>query len=133
MSTILILISIFILGILFWTLSTPGEPSKDKDDEKVQDETFQEQLLRRRSADKEIEERFADIEERRYRRKTDTIQPVEGIDTVNGDFSLPYLVDEIIPDKSRFKIYKRTLANSEIYARKGDFLTSISPSRCSLL
>ncbi len=45
---------------------------------------------------------------------------------MSEEFKLPYLTDEIISETSRFRVYRRTLINAEIYAKKGDFATATS-------
>ncbi len=84
------------------------------------DEKTQEQILRRRSADKEIEDEAPD-----HRRKSDKSLQEAPIDD-ELPFRLPYLTDEIIPATSRFRVYRRTLLNSEAYAAKELFPTAIS-------
>ncbi len=121
MEIVLLFILFLIVFILFWALSgekgdvpvieekpeKPGEDSPDK-------------IFRRRAADKEIEE-----ESKYHRRKTDEPLPPESHE-IDDSFDLPYLTDEVFSPSSRSRVYRRTLMNAEIYARKGDFTTAIS-------
>ncbi len=120
MTTILVVIFIFIFSLLVWALYSKGETPAVEKEEKPEDQT-----LRRRTADKAIEEQFPDSEGHRYRRKED-IETIEEISKVEDDFTLPYTADEIIPENSKYWVYNRTLVNSEIYAMKGDIPTAIS-------
>ena len=109
--------------ILIWAFL--GSTSEEKTTEvKETNEGKPEKIFRRRATDREIEEEFPDDSPRR-RRKSD-YTPEEAPQEPDQAFELPYLADEIISDTSRFRIYKRTLKNSEIYAMKGDFSTAIS-------
>ncbi|MBN2079516.1 MAG: hypothetical protein JW838_11165 [Spirochaetes bacterium] len=123
MNIILIIILLVIILILIWALlggrsdvmGTPGEASRDE----------QEATFRRRASDKEIEKQYPEEDIHPRRRKTDASEePLP--DEPEAPFKLPYLADEIIPATSRFRIYRRTLLNSEIYAGKGDYATAIS-------
>ena len=118
MNIILISSLIVILGIFLWALLTP---EKSREESREGTDT-PEKMFRRRASDAEIEEKFPDDKER-HRRKTDV---KEELAEVEEDFNLPFQVDEIIPEYSRFIIYRRTLLNAEIYAKKGDFSTAIS-------
>ena len=118
MNLILISSLIIILGIFLWALLTP---EKDRDEAREGADT-PEKVFRRRASDAEIEEKFPDDREQ-HRRKTDV---KEELAEVEEDFKLPFQVDEIIPEYSRFIIYRRTLLNAEIYAKKGDFSTAVS-------
>lgn len=121
MDTFLLLTFLLILGILLWALLGKGGGQERR----RRDEDSPESLYRRRESDKEIEEEFPEDKEHPRRRKSD-VKPDEKPDEVESDFELPYLADDIITDRSRFKVFKRTVLNSEIYARKGDFKTAIS-------
>ncbi len=124
MNIILIIILITILMILSWaifsnktdtSIAIKPEPEKPLTEEP-------EKILRRRSADREIEKEFP----------AGKISPDSSIETshdrdeVSGQIQLPFPTSEIIPDGSRFKLYKRALINSEIYARRGDIETAVS-------
>jgi len=119
MNIILILLLFFILLIALWALLGKSDSrGPDKED-------APERIFRKRATDQEIEKHFPDRGDHPRRRKSDydSVEPAEDIDE---EFKLPYKVDEIIPETSRFRIYRRTLMNSEIYARKKDFHTAIS-------
>ena len=120
MITLIVVLFIFISLLLAWAFF-----SKEVNTSKVPEEKSAEKELRRRAADKAIEEQFPDEEGHPYRRKQD-IEALEESSKVEEDFNLPYLADEIIPEGSKHWIYNRILVNSEIYARKGDFPTAIS-------
>ena len=122
MNIILIAVLMIILLIIAWLLfSSRNEEITAKTAEiKKPDESEPEKILRRRASDRAIEQEFPE-------------EPESGIDPErirksdsSGVFELPYSANEIIPDNSRFKLYKRTLINSEIYAIKGDYETAIS-------
>ncbi|MCU0847428.1 MAG: hypothetical protein MUD12_06030 [Spirochaetes bacterium] len=119
MNIILIIVLIAIVSLLFWTLfSDRGEKSSlDASADRLPDKTF-----RRRSTDQEIEEKFPDANMPGGidRRQTQPHPDKEDL------IDLPYDADDIIPESSRFRIYRRTLVNSEIYAKKGDLSTAIS-------
>lgn len=119
MNIILILLLFFILLITLWALlgkSEGTEPDKEEAPEKI---------FRKRATDQEIEKHFPDSSDHPRRRKSD-FDSVETTEDIDDEFNIPYKVDEIIPETSRFRIYRRTLINSEIYARKKDFHTAIS-------
>jgi hypothetical protein len=128
MNTLIILVFITILTVLAWALfggqnrvvTTPGPDDKDKPETGT--DTEPEKILRRRASDRAIEEEFPE------RRRSDDISRKRIIDTgeAPAPFELPYSANNIIPDNSRFRMYKRILLNSEIYARKGDIDTAIS-------
>lgn len=122
MNLIIILVIIAITALLIWIFLTSREETAARD---VIEEKTQEKILRRRASDKEIEE---EIPERR--RSTDQQPPASGGAAGESQeerpFKLPYLTDEIIPPNSRFRVYRRTLLNSEVYAGKGLYSTSIS-------
>ena len=123
MNIFLTIILVFMVMILIWAFL--GSASEEKTTEvKETNEGKPEKIFRRRATDREIEEEFPDDTPRR-RRKSD-YTPEEAPQEPDQAFELPYLADEIISDTSRFRIYKRTLKNSEIYAMKGDFSTAIS-------
>ncbi|MFH0976055.1 MAG: hypothetical protein V1874_09765 [Spirochaetota bacterium] len=122
MTTLLAILLIFILVLVIWALFGKGGGSvKDQETKPEAGET----PLRRRAADKAIEEQFPDAEIHPFRRKED-IEALEEISKVDEDFKLPYSANEIIPEGSKYWVYNRILMNSEIYARKGDFPTAIS-------
>lgn len=121
MNTILIIILLVILFILAWALFGSEEKAVKSDAR----ETKPEALLRRRASDREIEEKFPDHQTQPQRRKSD-LESLEHLKDVSDEFKLPYLTDEIISETSRFRVYRRTLINAEIYAKKGDFATATS-------
>jgi len=130
MGTVLIILVFVIILILIWALFGGDREESDtprmRNDEKTAAET-PEKMFRKRSSDREIEEAFPEDQLKR-RRKTDQSVPEPGEPQEETDegFKLPYLADQIIPEASRLRVYKRTLANSEIYAGKGDYNTAIS-------
>ncbi len=119
MNIVLILLLLLIVVILIWALFGTSEKIIEHEKHDTPDV-----LLRRRATDREIEEKYPD---RRVplRRKTDA-ETLEEIREIDDEFKLPYLTDEIISEASRFRVYRRTLINAEIYARKADFTTAIS-------
>ncbi len=121
MNTILIIILLVILFILAWALFGAEDQGAKTADKQAQPEA----LLRRRSSDREIEEKFPDSHAQPLRRKSD-LDSLEHIKDVSEEFKLPYMTDEIISETSRFRVYRRTLINAEIYAKKGDFATAVS-------
>lgn len=122
MNIVLMIILLVIIVILAWALLGGKGDLMGRDDD---DSREQEVTLRRRAADKELEKEFPDGTGPRRRRKSDPAS--EEADTEpDKPFKLPYLADEIIPENSRFRIYRRTLINSEIYAAKSDYNTAIS-------
>ena len=121
MITILIIILLVILFILAWALFGSEEKPGAKDAKEERPEA----LLRRRATDREIEEKFPDRQARPQRRKSD-LESLEHLKDVADEFKLPYITDEIISEASRFRVYRRTLMNAEIYAKKGDFQTATS-------
>ncbi|HSV98330.1 MAG TPA: hypothetical protein VLM75_15520 [Spirochaetota bacterium] len=121
MNTILIIILMVILFILAWALFGSDDQSSKTPGEGAQPEA----LLRRRASDREIEEKFPDRQAQPLRRKSD-LDSLEHMKDISGEFKLPYLTDEIITETSGFRVYRRTLINAEIYAKKGDFATATS-------
>lgn len=121
MNTILIIILLVILFILAWALFGADEQAGKSPEKQAQPEA----LLRRRASDREIEEKFPDHQAQPLRRKSD-LESLEHLKDVSEEFKLPYLTDEIISETSRFRVYRRTLINAEIYAKKGDFATATS-------
>ncbi len=119
MNIVLIITLLTIILILIWALF--GKEEIKAEQAKTPEPDI---LLRRRASDREIEESFPD-ERKSYRRRSD-MQELEKISAVDSDFNLPYSIDEIIPESSGFRIYRRTIANAEIYAKKGDFATAVS-------
>lgn len=123
MNIILIIILLIIVFILIWALmgDRTSVPEETEGDSRQQEVT-----LRRRASDKKIEREYPD-ERTPRRRKSDlaTESPSEA-DEAAVPFNLPYPAEEIIPDTSQFRIYRRTLLNSEVYAGKGDYATAIS-------
>ena len=122
MDMVLIIVSFLIVLLLLWTFF--GSSSDEKVESSEETGKKPERIFRRRATDREIEEEFPDDEPRRRRRSDLTPEKVKT--EADTSFKLPYLADDIISDTSRFRIYKRTLKNSEIYAVKGDFSTAIS-------
>jgi len=123
MNIILIAVLMIILLIIAWLLFSGRNEEiivKPADLTKPE-ETEPEKILRRRASDRAIEQEFpeepapGDLKPERIRESDSS-----------GVFEIPYPANEIIPDNSRFKLYKRTLTNSEIYAIKGDYETAIS-------
>ncbi len=121
MNIILIIILIALIIILIWALLGGRSDLSGDSDEALQEH---ERTLRRRAADKEIEKVYPEKSHHPMTRKTDREEAASEGEA--KPFRLPYLADEIIPETSRFGIYRRTLLNSEIYAAKGDFSTAIS-------
>ncbi len=81
-----------------------------------------EKILRRRSADRAIEKEFP-----AERRGDDISSESAGErEDIGGQIQLPFPANDIIADGSRFKLYKRALINSEIYAKRGDIETAVS-------
>ena len=118
MNLIIILVITAVAALLIWLFLTSKEEAVVK--EALEGKT-QENILRRRASDKEIEEEIPE-----KRRSTDR-EPAEASENRDeSPFKLPYLTDEIIPPNSRFRVYRRTLLNSEVYAGKGLYSTSIS-------
>lgn len=124
MNIILIIIFIAIMLILAWAIfsnkpepvvQTKTEPPKPEIDEP-------ERILRRRSSDKAIEKEYP-----AERINADTAaENLYDKEDITGQIKLPFPPNDIIPDGSRFKLYKRALINSEIYAKRGDIETAIS-------
>ena len=121
MNTLLIIILLFLISILAWALL--GERTSVSEDEKGGEPP--EKIFRRRASDREIESEFPDDSVGIKRRKSDRETFTEDQD-IEKRFKIPFLADEIIPETSRFRLYRRTLVNSEIYAKKGDYNTAIS-------
>lgn len=122
MNIILIIILLVIILILIWALlGGKSDVMGRAEAGSEEDKTF-----RRRSSDKEIEKRFPESAMPPRRRKSDLTSDEAEPSGAEQPFKLPYLADEIIPETSRFRIYRRTLLNSEIYATKGDYSTAIS-------
>ncbi len=119
MNILLTVLLIAIVLILVWALFGKEETALEREKPKAPDV-----LLRRRAADREIEQTFPD-DKQFIRRKTD-LDSLDKVREIEDNFKLPYTTDEIIPEASRFRIYRRTLINAEIYAKKGDFNTAIS-------
>lgn len=124
MNILIILVFITILTVLAWALfggpARTVEPPKPAEEKKPEIEP--DRILRRRASDRAIEEEFPE------RRRSDDIsrESIPDYSESQSAFELPYSANSIIPDSSRFRMYKRTLINSEIYARKGDIDTAIS-------
>ncbi len=121
MVTLIVVLFIFVFVLLAWAFYSKGDDTPSQTEEEKPQED-----LRRRAADKEIEEKFPDPDSHQYRRKEDFEAFEELSGEVADDFRLPYVADEIIPEGSKYWVYNRILLNSEIYARKGDFPTAIS-------
>ena len=129
MTTILTIAGIAIVLILLWALNSEkdkgGSTSSAASGGGGDDDIAPDQTLRRRASDKEIE--HSEEEDTTPKRRASDNEPQVTDDQVkDSEIRLPYSADEIIPDSSRFRIYKRTLQNSEIYAIKGDISTAIS-------
>ena len=123
MNYILLGLIFIIFTITAWALLGKGDPGEEGE------EPTPEKKFRRRTSDQDIERAFPDDIPQKGRRKSDksagdTMSSSE--EETGEDFKLPYSADEIISDSSRFRIYIRTLLNSEVYARKGDYETAIS-------
>ncbi len=125
MNIILIIILLVIILILIWALLGGKSDIVDRREGGVSEE---DKTFRRRASDKEIEKEFPESAVPHRRRKSDIAadEAAAAEEDQQGPFKLPYLADEIIPEMSRFRIYRRTLLNSEIYASKGDYSTAIS-------
>ncbi len=119
MTAILVISLLFIVSVLIWALFT-GRNGKAIEDPALKDSTF-----RRRSADRQIEKQFPDDPFGRGGGESDAVDAGE-TEKDGGTFKLPYLADDIIPEFSRFRIYRRTLINSEVYAHKRSYDTAIS-------
>ena len=123
MNYFLLALIFIILIITAWALMGKGDAREGGE------EVTPERKFRRRAADQEIEREHPEDTPQKGRRKADRAG-AEGAgdedDETGANFKLPYSVDEIISDASRFRIYKRTLLNSEVYAKKGDHETAIS-------
>ncbi|TAL37224.1 MAG: hypothetical protein EPN93_05905 [Spirochaetes bacterium] len=121
MNIALIIILLVILIILAWALFSTDDLKVERE---KQEQPRSDILLRRRASDKEIEENYP--EERKFtRRATDPPESAPRTE-VDEEFKLPYPTDEIINENSRFRVYRRTLMNAEIYAKKSDFNTAVS-------
>lgn len=124
MSIALILILAAILMILAWAIFSnrqetilPAPPVEGKDQPEEP-----EKILRRRSSDRAIEKEYPE-------EKLESGAPTESFaekGDLSGQIKLPFPANDIIPERSRFKLYKRALINSEIYAKRGDIETAIS-------
>jgi hypothetical protein len=123
MNYFLLALIFIILIITAWALMGKGDAREGGE------EVTPERKFRRRAADQEIEREHPAETPQKGRRKSDR-PGADGSgdedDEPDANFKLPYSVDEIISDASRFRIYKRTLLNSEVYAKKGDHETAIS-------
>ncbi len=128
MNILLIIILLVIILLLIWALMGGKGDVMDRREGEPGGASEEDKTFRRRASDKKIEKEFPERSAQQRRRKSD-IGPEEAEaseDEQLAPFKLPYLADEIIPETSRFRIYRRTLVNSEIYASKGDFATAIS-------
>ncbi|HOP28303.1 MAG TPA: hypothetical protein PKZ64_01950 [Spirochaetota bacterium] len=123
MSIILVIALVIILLLLAWALfGSRGTPADIPEKKSAADNDSPERVLRRRASDRAIEREFP---EEKAPELTGSEPVPESRDT-SGALQLPFSANEIIPDNSRFRLYKRTLINSEVYARKGDIETAIS-------
>lgn len=123
MSIILVIALVIILLLLAWALFGTGEGRAGIPEKKAPAESDEpERVLRRRASDRAIEKEFPEEE----RAEAPGRQPKPEVQEPAGILQLPFTANEIIPDNSRFKLYKRTLINSEVYAKKGDIETAIS-------
>jgi hypothetical protein len=123
MSIILVIALVIILLLLAWALfGSRGAPAEIPEKKAPAENDEPERVLRRRASDRAIEREFPEekIPEQPGR------EPLPESQEPSGALQLPFSANEIIPDNSRFKLYKRTLINSEVYARKGDIETAIS-------
>jgi len=128
MNIILILTIVAILMIIAWAIR--GERIETKEDQPAKDQPIierenkdePERIFRRRASDREIEKEYP-TEESSYAPIDESVYDRRNTD---GQIELPFSANEIISDGSRFKLYKRALLNSEIYAKRGDFETAIS-------
>jgi len=118
--------------ILAWAL-LGSKGDSDRVRKSSEDDLEPDKVLRRRAADKEIEDEFPkdlstdEGDDKRKRRSTDDDDEISPLDSSSYDnLQLPYPADNIITQSSRFRVYRRTLINAEIYARKGDITTAIS-------
>lgn len=121
MDTILIIILFSVVAILAWALL--GE-RKERVEYQDDQETDAEKVLRRRAADREIEESFPGRRKNDTESLADTSPDPSSVST--SQLQLPYPVKEIIPGTSRYRLYTRTLINAEVYAKRNEFTTAIS-------
>ncbi|HPV43614.1 MAG TPA: hypothetical protein PKX40_20715 [Spirochaetota bacterium] len=128
MNIILIIILLVIILLLIWALMGGKGDVLDRREGVSGGATEEDKTFRRRASDKEIEKEFPESASPQRRRRSDLAAPEAPAaeEEEQAPFKLPYPADEIIPETSRFRIYRRTLVNSEIYAAKGDFSTAIS-------
>jgi hypothetical protein len=122
MNIILIIILMTILLILAWAIfSSKTEIAVENKAaaEKEQQIDEPEKILRRRSADRAIEKEFP-------AEKISAESEAYDREDIAGQIQLPFPANDIIADGSRFKLYKRALINSEIYAKRGDIETAVS-------
>ena len=128
MNILLIIILLVIILLLIWALMGGKGDVLDRREGSAGGATEEDKTFRRRASDKEIEKEFPESAIPQRRRRSDLVAPetTAAEEEEQAPFKLPYLADEIIPETSRFRIYRRTLINSEIYAAKGDFSTAIS-------
>lgn len=123
MSIILVIALVIILLLLAWALFGTRDEVVESPEKKPQQENDEpERVLRRRASDRAIEREFPEEPSPEISGR----EPVSEVHDQSGALQLPFSANEIIPDNSRFKLYKRTLINSEVYARKGDIETAIS-------
>jgi len=123
MSIILVISLVIILLLLAWALfGSRGAPAELPGKKAAPENDEPERVLRRRASDRAIEKEFPG----------EKVPEIPGREIMpetpdqSGVLQLPFSANEIIPDNSRFRFYKRTLINSEVYARKGDIETAIS-------
>ncbi len=128
MNIILIIILLVIILLLIWALMGGKGDVMDRREGDAGSAGEEDKTFRRRASDKKIEKDFPESAIPHRRRKADlaTDEAEASEDEQPAPFKLPYLADEIIPETSRFRIYRRTLINAEIYASKSDFSTAIS-------
>jgi len=124
MNLILLLIIIAIIIILIWALRNPNE--SEAIEKKQSKEIEPDKILRRRAADREIEKEFDETEESRIGRRSTDSQPDKTISSDTDNFELPYSAEEIIPETSRFRVYRQILRNAQNFAKKNEFNTSVS-------
>ena len=123
MNILLIMILVTILMILAWAIfsnktETVAEIKPPAEKEQIDEP---EKILRRRSADRAIEKEFP-VE----KTAPDSSSEPYDREDIAAQIQLPFPANEIITDRSRFKLYKRALINSEIYAKRGDIETAVS-------
>ena len=100
-----------------------NQPAPEREYVKRENKDEPEKIFRRRATDRRIEQEYPTEE---GAPSTSAEEGISDRNPIDDQIELPFTANEIIADGSRFKLYKRTLINSEIYAKKGDFETAIS-------